>query len=172
MNILKTRCRVEDINLKNVLKDERLVKIIGVLSKDDLEIILDLESKEFYRGVCNKCSISDKYFINICVQTGLDEDIFYFNRRGLLGDVMNPYRQPVKPKNINDIGVYSIIFTILHEYKHYLQYKNGLMNNINIDVDQYNHYTTNEAQLLEDEAEDFALEHIIDIMKYCYDSLH
>lgn len=172
MDILTTVCEVEDIDLKKVLKDERVVKVMELLKKDDLEIILNLDSEESYRGLCTNYLLSSKYTIEVCVNSGLHEDVFYFNRRGILGDVMNPYSLPVEPKNIEDIGVYSILFTILHEYKHYLQYKAGLIENIDISLDGNNKYITTEAQILEDEADDFALAHIRDIMNKCYNCLY
>ena len=151
---------ISDFNFDDLVKDTILLEVKHILSNININLILDKNDSTNYRGCCfrNKEDIS-KFDVYINIKKGLEEDIFYFNKRGILGDIFNPNGETFMPKNNRDIGVYSILFTILHEYKHYIQYKEGRLDNIDISLSN-NKYISPKAQSLEIEAEQFALDNI------------
>lgn len=151
---------ISEFNFDDLAKDDTLLKVENILSKSSINLILDKNNSTNYRGYCFKNkSNNSKFDIYVNIKKGLEEDIFYFNKRGILGDIFNPNGETFMPKNNRDIGVYSILFTILHEYKHYIQYKEGRLDNIDISLSN-NKYISPEAQSLEIEAEQFALDNI------------
>lgn len=170
MNFLKFN--FAEFNLSELIKDERVLKVREILLGKNIRLLLEIDKEKQYRGRCSKNLDENIYNIYICVKTGLCEDIFYFNKRGVLGDIWNPSTEPFVPKNSLDIGVYSIIFTILHEYKHYLQYCEGLIDGVDISVNSNNKYVSEKAQLLEEEAESFALKYIVNLLKGDYSCLY
>ena len=156
---------ISDFNFNDLVRDNSLLEVEKILSKMNINLILDKINTEKYRGYCFKNKEdSSKFDIYINIKKGLEEDIFYFNKRGVLGDIFNPNGEVFIPKNHREMGVYSILFTILHEYKHYIQYKEGRLNNIDTSLYK-NKYISSEAQILEIEAEQFALDNINNALK-------
>lgn len=167
--MLNKNININSYNLDEILNCKKIKEIKSILLSKQINLELCLDKESFYRGYC----IEDKsgnfrYIIHVNIQESLKEDINNFNRRGALGDVFNPEVELFIPNNKQDLGEYSIIYTILHEYKHYLQYINGRLDNIDISLDENNKYIDNKAIILEEEAELFALENIQDVMKNNY----
>lgn len=152
---------INDFVLPELIKHKKIQEVKSILSSKNINLEFDINKGAFYRGYCAKDNNETcKYIIHVNVKESLKEDISNFNKRGVLGDVFNPEAKVFIPKNIEDIGVYSILYTILHEYKHYIQDINGKLDNIDISLDDNNRYISKEASILEEEAEEFALEYI------------
>lgn len=166
--MLKPNINIINYNLTEIINYKKIQEIKAILlgKKINLELCIDKES--FYRGYCVKSEDNNSYIIHVNVKESLKEDLNNFNKRGVLGDVFNPGAKLFIPENEKDLLEYSIIYTILHEYKHYIQYINSRLDNIDISLDKNNKYINNEAIILEEEAELFALENICDVMKNNY----
>lgn len=163
---------IDDFILSELIKHKKIQEVKAILSSKNINLEFDINKGSFYRGYCAKDNNENyKYIIHVNVKESLKEDILNFNKRGVLGDIFNPEAKVFIPKNIEDIGVYSILYTILHEYKHCIQDINGKLDNIDISLDDNNRYISKEAFILEEEAEEFALEHIYDLMHDSYNCL-
>lgn len=163
---------IDDFILSELINHKKIQEVKAILSSKNISLEFDINRGSFYRGYYAKDNNETcKYIIHVNVKESLKEDILNFNRRGILGDVFNPEAKVFIPKNIEDIGVYSILYTILHEYKHYIQDINGKLDNIDKSLDDNNRYIGKETSILEEEAELFALKHIYDLMYDSYNCL-
>ena len=161
---------INDFVLSELIKHSKIEKVKSMLYSRNINLEFDICKESFFRGYCIKSpNEKNKYIIHINVKESLKEDLLNFNKRGVLGDVFNPQVKKFIPKSIEDIGVYSILYTLLHEYKHYIQYENGELDNIDMSLDKNNKYSNDNATILEEDAEMFALEHIYDLMQGYYD---
>lgn len=163
---------IDDYLLSELIKHKKIQEVKTILSSKNIILEFDINTETYYRGFCIKDDVKTcSYIIHVNVKESLKEDISNFNRRGILGDVFSPEAKVFIPKSLEDIGVYSILYTILHEYKHYIQYINGRLQNIDISLDNNNRYINKESSMLEEEAEEFALDNIYDLMHGCYNCL-
>lgn len=166
--MLKPNSNINNYNLTRITNYKKIQEIKALLLEKKINLELCIDEESFYRGYCVKSSDNNSYIIHVNVKESLKEDLNNFSKRGVLGDVFNPEAELFIPNNKQDLMEYSIIYTILHEYKHYIQYINGRLDNIDISLDKNNKYINNEAVILEEEAEFFALENICDVMKNNY----
>lgn len=159
----------DSLRISQLIKDKALKEIIDILKDKNIEVELDILNTEFCRG--RYTQVSDKnHEIYINVDLGIKEDFEKFNRRGVLGDIYNPNCRIFIPKNEYECGIYSVMFTMLHEYKHYVQRINGkLMDDLDITLNN-TRYVNPVAQELEMEAEDFALENVVSVYEGLYES--
>ena len=163
---------IDDYLLSELIKHKKIQEVKTILSSKNIILEFDINTETYYRGFCIKDDVKTcSYIIHVNVKESLKEDISNFNRRGILGDVFNPEAKLFIPKSLEDIGVYSILCTMLHEYKHYIQYTEGKLDGVDISLDDNNRYMNKEASILEEEAEEFALDNIYDLMHGCYNCI-
>lgn len=142
------------LNISDILKDERIYKIINTFKDENIEVEFDINSDNLnFTGYANKGSS-----IKIYVLASLFDNISkYLRNGGFFGDISCSNNTFAFKKDL-DILVFSIILTLLHEYKHCIQYSEGLMEGVNTEYN--NGYISDEAMLLEYEAEKFAYDNI------------
>ena len=163
---------IDNYSLSELIKHKKIQEVESILSSKNIALEFDINTEPSYRGFCIKdVTKTYSYTIHVNVKESLKEDIINFNIRGVLGDIFNPEAKLFVPKNTEDIGVYSILFTILHEYKHYIQYIEGRLDGVDTSLGENNKYISKEALILEEEAEEFALENICDLMQGYYTCL-
>lgn len=157
-NISELEKYILEIDSDKLLSDKRIIKVIEVLNSKGISVNFDVNRKNI-----KFCGYADKDDnINIYLYGALFDIISrYLRNGGFFGDI-SVSSMTFDFKYDYDILVFPVIFTILHEYKHCLQYSEGLMHGVN--TEYKDGYVSEEAMLLELEAEKFAYSNIRSVM--------
>ena len=156
---------IKGLNFEEILKDERICNIIDILKNQNINTILKKEKKlHSYAGY-----FSDNMTITIVMQDTIFDLLSQYKRKAETFGEIYLDNTIVHFKNDSDAIVYTIVYTLLHEYKHYLQLINGELANIdksfNDDITSPNYgYQDENTKKVDEDAEDFALVNAYQIM--------
>lgn len=155
---------IESVDFDAVLKNEKVLKVVDIFKQQNISVKFNIDkSLHGYLGVCSEINLR----IEVNVYDALLDMLKGYIRKGTFGDLYIPNTM-ISFKEDENALVYSLIFVLTHEYKHYLQFVNGEMNSVDtsFDFDDKSYgYKTDEAKELEGDADDFAMLTTFKIMR-------
>ena len=153
-NKVQLKQYIDSVDVSALIKDERIAKVVEILNSKGIDVNFDINRDNTkFCGYANKNINIDIYVYGAL----LDIVSKYLRNGGFFGDI-SVSNMTFDFEDDYDILVFPVIFTILHEYKHCVQYSEGLMDGVNVEYEDG--YASEEAILLELEAEKFAYDNI------------